>query len=122
MTDQPNIWFLAKNGKRVENVPDRRHGNGIDGPALRFAVKQARRGEPIVWVCDGRVTSGDDDQTYDNLSDECARLVAKHKVHMAFDVPKGVAALKRIAKGERLPVAYTGHVATAARRLNLATR
>lgn len=121
-TDIPNIWFLARDGKRVENVPERRHGNGIDGPALRFAIDHARRGEPIVWVCDGRVTSCDDDQTYDNLSDECARLVAKHKVHMAYDVPKGVTALKRIANGERLPVAYTGHVSTAARRLGLITR
>ena len=121
-TDIPNIWFLARDGKRVENVPDRRHGNGVDAPALRFALKQARRGEPMVWVCDGRVTSGDDDQTYENLSEECARLVAKHKVHMAYDVPRGVAALKRIANGERLPVAYTGRVHQSAQRLGLAPR
>jgi hypothetical protein len=89
-TDIPNIWFLAKDGKRVENVPDRRHGNGIDAPALRFAVEQARRTEQIVWVCDGIVTSGDDDRPYDNLGDECARIVAKRKIHMAYDVPAGV--------------------------------
>ena len=59
---------------------------------------------------------------YENLTNECARLVAKHKVHMAHDVPKGVDALKRIANGERLPVAYTGNVSTAARRLGLVTR
>lgn len=120
-TDQPNIWFLAKNGKRVEKVPDRRHGNGIDGPALRFAIKQARRGEPIVWVCDGRVTSGEDDQVYENLNAECARLVQKHKIHMTADVPDGIKALHRIAKGERLPTKFTGNVRRTAFRLNLAT-
>lgn len=114
--DVPNIWVLAQNGRRVAEVPSRRNGNGVDGPALRYAISQARRNEPIVWVCDGYVTSGDDDTAYDNLDLECAKLVAKNKIYMAKNVEQGVEALERVAKHEKLPTRMVGNVKIEAQR------
>jgi hypothetical protein len=106
---RPNIWVMARGGRRCETVPDGNGGNGVDGPALRYAVEQARRGEPVVWVCDGLVT-GHDDGVYDNLTMECARLVRRHNVHMARNVTEGIEALGNIAKGRRLKTRYVGNV------------
>jgi hypothetical protein len=111
-----NIWVMAKAGRRTEVLPEGNGGNGVDGPALRYAVSQARRGEPVVWVCDGLVTSRDDG-VYDNLDNECARLVRRHKVHMAKDVADGVVALQDVAKGNKPKVNYVGNVRRAAVRL-----
>ena len=109
-TDRPNIWTLAQNGRRVAEVRKGSGGNGVDGPALRYAIAQARRGEPIVWVCDGCVTSGDDDMVYENLDIECAKLVVRNRIHMAKDVKAGIAALQRVAKREKLPTVMVGNV------------
>jgi hypothetical protein len=114
--ERPNVWVLAKNGRRVADVPEDTAGNGVDGPAVEWAIKQAKRGEPIVWVSDGQVTSNDDD-TCDNLDIECAHLVRSNNLHMAHSVPAGVAAVAELGKGRKLPVNYTGNVRRAAQRL-----
>ena len=113
-----NVWVMARDGRRCETIPDGNGGNGVDGPALKFAVQQARRGEPVVWVCDGMVTS-EDDQLFDNLDQECARLVRRHKVHMVRDVDGGVKALTKVKAGKILPTQYVGNVRIAAYRLGL---
>ena len=119
-TDVPNIWILAKDGRRVPTVRKGSGGNGVDGPAVRYAVSQARKGEQIVWVCDGTVTCGDNDQVYMNLNEDCAKLVKRYGIHMVADVPQGVKALGRIAKGERLKTQYVGNVGRMARQLRIA--
>ena len=117
---ESNIWIMARDGRRCETVPEGNGGNGVDGPALRYAVEQARRGEPVVWVCDGLVTS-QDDQVFQNLDDDCARLVRRHKVHMIATVPEGVKVLQGIAKGDRPGTKYVGNVRRAAIRLGFTT-
>lgn len=105
---EPNVWVLADRGKVVDHVPYGNSGNGVDGPAIRFAASKRRKGEPFVWVCDGVVTDAIHDTTYHNLDVECIRLVRKHGIHMVDNVEEAVTALKQVANGSRLPVTFTG--------------
>lgn len=107
--DRPNIWVLARRGHVAENIPRGNGGNGVDGPALRFAAARCRNGDPLVWVCDGFVT--DDHDTFStHLAEECARLVIAHRVHQVPDVDAAVEALSQAARGRRLPTRAVGPV------------
>lgn len=114
--NQENAWVLARDGKRVDNLPSGGRGNGVDGPIVEWAATQIKRGEPFVWVCDGVVTSYRD-HAHTNLEVECARLVRKHGIHMVSRVEHGVESLRLLGKGRQLPTTYIGPVASAARRL-----
>lgn len=107
----PNVWVIADRGKVASEVPDGNGGNGVDGPAIRFAQAKRRNGEPFVWVCDGYVTDGTKDQYYQNLGDECATLVKRHQIHMVASVDEAVTALKRVAKGDKLQARAVGIIA-----------
>lgn len=93
----PNVWMIANRGKVVESVREGNGGNGVDGPALRFALTHRRTGEPFVWVCDGMVTDGEQDNAHEHLNEECAELVVKHRIHMAYDLDEAIAALRHAA-------------------------
>lgn len=110
-TDMPNIWVIADRGHVAETIPQGGRGNGVDGPAVRFAAKKLRTGEPFIWVCDGVVTDGVGDDIYDNLEEEAAALVVKHRIHMVADVQEAVKALKKAAQGERLATKVVGRLA-----------
>lgn len=99
---EPNAWVLADRGKVCEKIRGGNGGNGVDGPVLRFAASKRQKNEPIIWVCDGVVTDGAQDYTYDTLVDECAELVIKHGIHMVAEVDEAIAALTRASRGERL--------------------
>lgn len=116
-TTIPNVWVIADRGKVVEQVPEGNGGNGVDGPAIRFAQARRRYNEPFIWVCDGIVTDGKGDNEYPNLTDECAKLVAKHNIHMVDDVNEAIEAFKSIALGRRLETTFTGPIRSAAKRL-----
>jgi len=81
-SDVPNLFILAERGRRVKDVTDvpyRNGGNGVDGPALEYAIRRRKRGEKIIWVCDGVVTDCNDNHTWD-LTNQCARLVKRHGI------------------------------------------
>lgn len=118
-TDTPNTWVIAKDGRCASEFPSGHGGNGVDGPALRYALSLRRRGEPVVWVCDGAVTDGKHDHTFDNLSNECALLVHRNNVHMVANVDDGVRALQEVAAGRKLPTKFTGPLRYAAEGLGL---
>lgn len=107
----PNAWVIADRGRVAEKVPSGNGGNGVDGPAIRFAVAHRRKGEPLIWVCDGMVTDGASDRWFANLNDECAELVVKHGIHSVEDVSGAVSALRKAANGQRLKASATGYVA-----------
>ena len=109
-TTEPNIWVIAERGHVANEIPTGKRGNGVDGPAVRFAARKQRTGEPFIWVCDGVVTDGDADEVYANLEEEAAALVVKHRIHMVDTVETAVKALKRAAQGERLPMQATGRL------------
>jgi hypothetical protein len=114
--DCENAWVLARDGRRVENLPTAPGGNGVDGPVIEWAAEQVKRSEPFVWVCDGLVTSCED-QVHVNLDVACANLVRKFGVHMVPTVGRAIDALHDLRKGRRLPTKYSGNVWKAANRL-----
>jgi hypothetical protein len=117
----PNIWVLAERGRVVEDLSEvpRNGGNGVDGPAIRFALTKRRNNEPFIWVCDGDVTDGKDDMTYPNLTAECVTLVHTHGIHTVDSVEEAVDALKGVARGNRPKTRYTGELRRVARRKGL---
>ena len=104
-----NIWVLARDGRVVDRVPRGNGGNGVDGPALRFAASLRHRGDPFIWVCDGYVTDAFDDHS-DALTRECASLVVQHHIHQVPDIATAITALLRASRGFRLPVVALGPV------------
>lgn len=114
-TDVPNVWVIADRGKVASRVPEGNGGNGVDGPAIRFAQTKRRKGEPFVWVCDGSVTDGDSDGCAPALDRECIELVYKHGITMVEEVDEAIEMLKTAAKGKRLPTQFTGRLKRVAR-------
>jgi hypothetical protein len=110
---QPNIWVLAHQGQVVADIPPGNGGNGVDGPALHFAIDRHRPGSPLIWVCDGYVTDHQDNFASD-LAEQCARIVIGHGIHQVCDVDQAVVALHQAAKGKRLPTQAVGPVRASA--------
>ena len=82
--DRSNAWVLARNGRMVADSEfsdlDLGNGNGVDSPALRWAIRQRKKPKDfIVWVSDGHVT-GKGDYSNDELVRECALLSYKHNI------------------------------------------
>ena len=114
---EANAYVLARGGRRCDPLPAGvQAGNGIDGPIIEWAAAEARRGEQIVWVCDGIVT-GESDTRYKNLDIEATLLVRRHGIHMTPDVTRGIEAMRRLAKDGRLPTTYVGSLRVVARSL-----
>lgn len=114
-TDIPNIWVIADRGQVADSIPHSNGGNGVDAPAIEFAAKRLRTGEPFIWVCDGVVTDGKRDMMSTNLSEQCVRLVYKHRIHMVEDVDDALLALSRAATGERPATQLVGRLKVTAR-------
>ncbi len=99
----PNAWVLVAGGRVAAEIPPGNVGNGVDGPALRLALAERRRGEPLVWVTDGQVTDSNDHPD-EALALECARLVERHGVILARTLADAARALRgrgRQAAAER---------------------
>lgn len=108
--DIPNVWIIAKDGHVADRIPAGNGGNGVDGPALRFAARHRRPGEPFIWVCDGGVTDRND-EVHRNLEVECARLVSELDVHQVASIDEARMAVEAAARGRRLPTRALGQVA-----------
>ena len=108
--DVPNVWILADRGKVVDKIPTNTAGNGVDVPALRFALRRRKSNEPVVWICDGVVTDKDDNVS-PALAEECAKLIVRYSIHQVMNVAEGVKALKRAGRGQKLQAQAVGNVA-----------
>lgn len=103
----PNCTVLAFRGKQVQEIPKKifRGGNGVDGPALAYAVKLRKSGEPLVWICDGQVTSASDGQTRELVA-QTSDFVVKHKIIQIPTTHEAVEAFKN----KKLVSRYDGAV------------
>ena len=96
---ESNLWILAEKGKMCEKLPTAGGGNGVDHPALEWAIKQKQRSTtPVIWVTDGGVT-GQHDNMNDTLTMQCIKTVLKHNVIMLPYVEEAVTALGKLKNG-----------------------
>ena len=108
--DHPNVWVIAENGRVADLIPSGNTGNGVDGPAIRFAAaRRRRRSEPFIWVSDGYVTDFNDNSRL-NLTRECAELVVTHGIHQVGYMDEALAALESAGRGRKLPVVGVGPI------------
>lgn len=99
-TDTPNAWVLADKGRMVEAMPDGiGKGNGVDFPALEWAVKNRQRSSsPIIWVTDGGVC-GPNQGFSEVLALQCVEYCRKHRIIVLPTVDYAIAELKKMQRG-----------------------
>ena len=95
----PNAFVLADGGRIVDTMPDLGGGNGVDLPALKWAVNERRSSRtPIVWVCDGHVT-GHGDNDHPTLTYQATEYCLAHGIAIVPDAKSAVKYLNDLATG-----------------------
>jgi hypothetical protein len=103
--DNANAWVLARNGRMIGEGEfrdlDLGNGNGVDSPALRWAIRQRKTPKDfIVWVSDGHVT-GIGDQSGTQLVRECALLSQKYNIIGVQDSNEAIRLVADMKRGVR---------------------
>ena len=94
---KPNLWVLGARGRMTTMIPDSRGGNGVDHPALVWAIQQKQNANaPVVWVTDGGVV-GPGQGYKDQLALQCIKTCIKSNVLIRDDVEDAVELLNDIA-------------------------
>lgn len=110
-SSRPNLYVVANKGKCVTKLPDPNGGNGIDAPAIRWAIsKRQRSTSPVIWVTDGGVT-GKGDAWCEDLVMECIALIKQYGIYTAETPEQAIAMLKGMAKGEKVRSTVPRHLA-----------
>ena len=106
---EANCWVLANNGRMIDEMPYKRGaGNGVDLPALRYALTYRKRSTtPFVWVSDAQVT-GRGDSYSDALLVDTTKFVLANDVIVCPNVETAITTLRALIKGERVKRQYPG--------------
>jgi hypothetical protein len=116
----PNIHILAKDGKCVEerNMPQFGCGNGVDLPALEWAIDQRKgRKTPVVWVTDGGVCAPHGGHS-DALIMSCINMARRNNVVCVEGTKQAVEAIKSLASGRTVKRRWPAYFASYLQRLN----
>lgn len=99
---RPNLYVIANKGKMCEKLPRPNGGNGVDLPALRWAVKNKQRPtSPVIWVSDGGVT-GKRDSWHSDLVMEVIKFCQKENVYVVPTPTDAIELLKKIQRREKV--------------------
>jgi len=100
-----NAWVLADKGRICDEMPfSNGSGNGVDLPALEWAVANRKRSStPIVWVSDMGV-SGMWDRFHDALTLKCVEYCQRNNIVVVPDTETACKYLTALANGERIKV------------------
>ena len=99
---RPNLWVLGAGGRMTTTIPRSRGGNGVDHPALVWAIEQRqRRNEPVIWVTDGGVMGPG--QSYKHqLAMQCIKTVQRSDVLIRNSVKNAVELLADLARRKQV--------------------
>ena len=95
-----NMWLVAQNGRRTSRLPHFPGNNGVDGPALEYAMSLRKHNEPVVWISDTRVT-GADDTCSQYLRDWCLSFCERHGAYITPNSYEAASLLTRIQQGKK---------------------
>lgn len=112
-----NMWILAEKGKMCETLPKANSNNGVDFPALQWAIKQRQRSSsPVIWVTDGGVvgTHG----MHDILTMQCVNECLKNRVIVVEDVTAAKELLRAMQNGQKKKREWPGSFTDVYRRKN----
>lgn len=99
--DRPNLMVVADRGRMVNEMPERVSGNGVDGPAARWAVENRQTSRsPIVWITDGLV-HGPNQRYTDAAGVECAEIAYKNGIIVRSNVGEAIAVLEDLKRGRK---------------------
>lgn len=94
-----NCWILADKGRMVDDFPEMGQGNGVDFPALEYAVKRRQHSSaPVIWVTDGGVC-GPSQGFSDILANQCSQFCIEKRIITAEEVHEAIDILHRLSKG-----------------------
>jgi hypothetical protein len=97
--DKPNAYILANKGRMVKDLPSQGCGNGVDFPALEWAVKNRQRSNsPIIWVTDGGVC-GSNSGFNSSLAMQCINFCKKHNIVVVPFVEEAITELRKMKNG-----------------------
>ena len=98
-----NAWILADKGRMVDEMPKMGQGNGVDFPALEWAVKRRQHSTaPVIWMTDGGVC-GPNQGFSELLANQCTAFCLEKKVHLTEDANATIALLGALSKGLTIP-------------------
>ena len=101
--DSPNAWILADKGRMVDEMPEMGQGNGVDFPALEWAVKRRQHSTaPVIWMTDGGVC-GPNQGFSELLANQCTAFCLEKKIHLTEDAEATIALLGALSKGMTIP-------------------
>lgn len=99
----PNAWILADKGRMVDEMPEMGQGNGVDFPALEWAVKRRQHSTaPVIWMTDGGVC-GPHQGFSELLANQCTAFCLEKKIHLTEDAEATIALLGALSKGVTIP-------------------
>ena len=91
--------MLADKGRIVKDLPTQGSGNGVDFPALEWAVKNRQRSNsPIIWVTDGGVC-GTNSGFHNSLAMQCINFCKKHNIVVVPFVEEAISELRKMKNG-----------------------
>jgi hypothetical protein len=97
---ETNAWVLADKGRMVENVPQMGQGNGVDYPALEWAVKHRQHSSaPVIWITDGG-TCGPSQGFSSLLANQCTKFCIEKRVITVETVEGAIDTLTRLSAGQ----------------------
>lgn len=97
-SDRPNAWVLADKGRMVADYdfPDMNAGNGVDFPALEWAVHHKQHStSPVIWVTDGGVC-GPNQPYSDMLANQCTAYCIEKKVIIVENAEIAIEILEKL--------------------------
>ena len=81
-------------------------GNGVDYPALEWAIGQRKRKEPIVWVTDGGVCGTGSGGFMQTMAIQCIKTAKKNKVICVDHVDEAVKLITAMNAGHTVNHKY----------------
>jgi hypothetical protein len=111
--DKPNAYVLADKGRMVKELPTQGSGNGVDYPALEWAVKHRQRSSsPIIWVTDGGVCGSN--SSFNNLlAMQCINFCKKNNIVVVPFVDEAITELRKMKNGGKPQSRYPQMLRTA---------